>query len=74
LISSGEFPVFACLTFSYIKVDDDGAFELKMASLKFSMYWRVLLYLQPITSCAVGQGNAIFYVIRKGRASVEQAS
>jgi hypothetical protein len=45
LVSSGKFPVSACLTFSYIIVDDDGAFELEMASLKFSMYWRVLLCL-----------------------------
>jgi hypothetical protein len=36
LISSGEFPVFACLTFS---VDNDGAFALKMASMQFGMFF-----------------------------------
>lgn len=92
-----SFLCFAYLTFSYIIVDDDGAFELQMASMQFSMYWPVLLHLQQprvlprlcyvlvisilrrrchyLLQDRVGQGNAnFFYVIGKGRASVEQAS
>jgi hypothetical protein len=54
LISSGEFPVFACLTFS---VDNDGAFALKMASMQFGMFWRVLLYSQWNSSTFVLRTN-----------------
>lgn len=38
-----SFLCFAYSAFCYIIVDDDGAFELQMASMQFSMYWPVLL-------------------------------